>query len=125
MSRSHKIWVDVTGGSGKSFGCGSDDIRMDIYVGTSASNSNLLASIKLEQSEWHDELTYRLVIDGQDYRSEKYNRKTKKFRGIKGRRITGNPKLQKKREKDSANSMLKMVANIAAMVEVLAGDSKK
>lgn len=125
MSRQHKIWVDVSGGSGKSFGCGQDDIRMTVYVGTSASNSKELANLKLEQYECDGEITYRLIIDGQDYRSEKYNRKTKEFRGIKGRRITGNPKLQAKREKKNSESMMRSVGLVMAMGDLLCDNQKE
>lgn len=51
MSRQHKIWVDVTGGSGKGFGCGDDDITLQVYVGTSAIHSKLLSTIKMKKSE--------------------------------------------------------------------------
>lgn len=125
MGRSHKIWVDARGGSAKGFGCGQDDINMTVYVGSSASNSNELAEIKIEHWESGDEIGFNLMIDGQVYRSCKYNRKSQEFSKITGRRITGNPKLQKKREEESSNSMLKMVANVAAMGEILAGPSKK
>jgi hypothetical protein len=125
MGRSHKVWVDVTGGSGKSFGCGKDDIQMKICVGTSGSTSKRFSTIKICQHESDGKIYFELLIDGQRYRTESIDVKTKEYKGIKGYRINGTPKLQKKRETDNAASMLRMTANVAALGEILAGDSKK
>lgn len=125
MSRQHKIWVDVRGGSGKSFGCGPDDIRMDIYVGTSSSNSSKLSTIRIRQSEWNDELTFTLELDGQEYRRKKFNRKTKEFSKIQGKRITGNPKLQKKREKEASDSIMRTTSALMMMGDLLTDNKKE
>lgn len=55
------------------------------------------------------------MLDGQVYRTEEFDRKTKEFRGIKGRRISGNTNVQAKREKEAADSMMRSVGTIAAM----------
>lgn len=126
MSRSHKIWVEAYGGTSKPFGCGQDDsIRMGICVGTSATHSRLLSNIRIAHYEYEDEIRFDLIIDGQVYRSEVFNRKTKEFRGVEGRRITGNPKIQEIREKKAAESFMNTVGMVAAMGNILAGDSQK
>lgn len=118
MSRQHKIWVEAAGGSAKPFGCGKDDIRMSINVGSSSSNSRLLSEIKIEWFESDGELYFKLIIDGQTYRTEKFNRKTKEFRGIDGYVIDGHVEAQEKREEEQAGDVLKMTGMVAAMGEI-------
>lgn len=125
MGRSHKIWVDVTGGSGKSFGCGDDDITMDIYVGASATNSQHFSTIKLRQSEYGGKVHFSLEVDGQTYRMEEFDRKTKEFRGITGRIINGSKRSEEKRKKESSESFLRTTATVAMMGSIFCDNKKE
>lgn len=123
--RSHKIWVEATGGSSRGFGCGNDDdIRMDIYVGSSATHSEKLSMITIRKRESDTDLKFEIIIDGQQYRQVSFNKKTKEFTEILGKKINGSVQEQKKREEESSNSFLRTVAGVAAMGDILAGDSK-
>lgn len=125
MSRSHKIWVEATGGTAKSFGCGKDDIRMDIYVGTSASTSKHLSNVRLNFFEHSNgTLHFTMEIDGQTYRTEALDRKTKQYDGIEGYPINGKPKDESEKAAE-ANSFLNTVGMVAAFGELLAGPTTK
>lgn len=125
MSRSKRIWVDASGGSARPFGSNDDDIVLRVCVGLSATNTRLLSTIKLKQYEDNGEVSFRIKIDGQDYRMESFNRKTKQFRGITGRQINGSPKSQKRREKENADSIMKTTASVMAMGAFFASDKKE
>jgi hypothetical protein len=114
--RQHKIWVDVTGGSGKSFGCGSDNsIKMNICVGNSASNSRNISTIKIERWENDGNLEFEVIIDGQRYRREGFNIKEKEFRGIDGYDISGDVQKEDQRNSERLESIMKTTAMVAAM----------
>jgi hypothetical protein len=118
MTRQHKIWIDVSGGSGKSFGCGSDEsITLTVCVGNSSSNSRKLT--KIEISRWGDsELEFEVIIDGQFYRSTHYYVKTKEFDGIKGKKINGNPLIEKRKEKKKEDSALSGLRTLSAIMGI-------
>ncbi len=116
MSRSHKIWVEANGGGAKSFGIGNDSaITLNVYVGTSASNSNRMTKIKLECHEDAKELHFYVNIDGQDYRLQQFDRKTKEFSGITGRKIDGSIEAQEQRQEDANNSLMRMTGMVATI----------
>lgn len=125
MGRSHKIWVDAKGGSAKGFGCGNDDIRMDVNIGSSASNSRHFANIKIEQWEDGDTIHFRMLIDGQVYKRGSFNRKSKEFGEIDGRVIDGSTEAAEKREKENADSMMRSVGMVAAMGSIFGNTQKE
>lgn len=121
MSRSHKIWIEVTGGTGKSFGIGQDDrVKLDVYVGTSATNSEQLTRIKFECHEDENKLHFYVNIDGQDYRLTQFDRKTKEFAPIRGWVIDGSPEAEQKRQEEATASLMRMTGAVMAMGEIFA-----
>ena len=81
MAQSYPIWIDVSGDNyknSKSFGS-RDSVTMDIKVGSSARNSNDLATVSIHMRE--DEAgnrTFALALDGLVVRSAVMT-KDKKF----------------------------------------------
>lgn len=125
MSRSHKVWIDANGGSAKGFGIGNDStITLPVYIGTSPSYSKLLSTIKIRVYEYGDTIYFEILLDGQTYRTESINRKTKEFSGTEGRVIDGSIESEEKRNEENDNSFLKTVGLIAKMGEIFADTTK-
>ena len=126
-SRSSQIFVNIEGGAGKSFGCNDDNkINLEVCVGASAKNSKVLSNIQFNRwSDGDKTLGFTIKIDGQVYRTVEYNKKTTKFSKVKGKRISGSIASENKRKKQRESSMLKTVANIAAMGEIFGNTPKE
>lgn len=81
MAHSYPIWTDVTAcnykGS-KSFGSKETSIQ-DIYVGTSATNSHKLVTIKTTRRIIDDIIYFRFSYDGNIVKEIKMNKNTKEI----------------------------------------------
>ena len=78
MSRSYPIWNKIEAciyKSDKSFGA-RDTSKNEIYVGTSAKNSHLLAEVITTRREEGDNIVFRLGVDGKVVKKIVMNKKT-------------------------------------------------
>ena len=84
MSRSHRVWSDVSAdnyATSKSFG---GEFRQRIAVGSSAKYSNAFAAIEVREIsiEGTDWSTFVLYVDGAQIKRALFNNKTKAFHGV-------------------------------------------
>lgn len=123
-ARSKKIWIDISGeNQGRSFG--GESASLDICVGTSASYSKKICEVNISSYESSDgSLEYTIRIDGQEYRRTTFDKKSKDFGKIKGKKINGNPMVQQKKEKKSNDSFLKTVSVIASIGDIFCDNQK-
>lgn len=125
MGRSHKVWINAKGGSSKAFGIGQDSsITLPVLIGSSATHSKLLSTIKISVDDSGDEIYFSISLDGQTYRTEKFDKKSKEFSGTEGKVVNGSIEHAEKLEKENSNSFLNTVGLIAKMGEIFT-DSKK
>ena len=80
MGRSHKLWIDATGGSARGFGIGNDDkIVLKVRIGSSATNSSRLSTIRIGFKEKDGIRTFEIIVDGHLYRKQEFDMKKKTF----------------------------------------------
>jgi len=123
-ARSKKIYLNISGtNTGRDFG--REDIDIDVNVGTSASYSKKLCEIYINSYECNGVIYYDVKIDGQQYRSTTFERKTTNFGKVIGKKINGNPMVHKRKEKKSNDSFLKTISNVMLMGEVLCNNDEE